>query len=95
MYLKPSQDPARDRGLTHSAYCVFLLQNPTFPIASDMVASSAASTFATVSSPRELRKFDTAQCVTSSFVWEESIKETSITNLLVYHRTFVEVSDRS
>lgn len=74
----------------HSPHWVFLLQNPTLPIASDIVASLAANTLSTVNSPRELRKFDTAQCVTSSFVWEESISETRITNLLVCCWMFVQ-----
>ena len=61
---------------THS---VLRRQNPTFPMASDIVASSAVIMPSIVKLPPiAVRNFETAASVTSSFVWEDSIRDISV-----------------
>ena len=60
---------------------VFLRQKPTLPIADDIAASSASIIADTDRLPPiASRSFETAASVTSSFVCEDSIRETSVAN---------------
>jgi hypothetical protein len=70
-----------------SAHCVFLLQNPTLAIAVDMRSSEASMIPATdMLPPNALRNALTAASVTSSFVCEESMRETSVVYRRFYNR---------
>jgi len=61
---------------------VFLFQNPTFAMAREMTDSSAAiMALIDMLPPKATLRFSTAAFVTSSFVWEESINETSVAYL--------------
>jgi hypothetical protein len=65
---------------------VFRLQNPTLAMASEMVFSFASIIASTVKlPPNAVRKFDIAASVTSSFVCDESIRDTNVANLWLYN----------
>ncbi len=66
-------------------YCVFLRQNPTLFMHSDMVFSSASVMASIVMlPPRATRSFATAASVTSSFVWDESMREINVESLWAF-----------
>lgn len=66
----------------HVTHPVFLLQNPTLAMAREMTDSSAAiMPSRDMLPPKASLRFSTAAFVTSSFVWEESINETSVAYL--------------
>lgn len=60
---------------------VFRRQKPTFAIAFEIATSSADMMAATDRvPPMAARSFVIAASVTSSFVWEDNIKDTSVAN---------------
>ena len=66
---------------------VLRLQKPTFPIASEIVLSFASMIASTVRvPPTAFRSFETAASVTSSFVCDDSMSETSVANRLFYDK---------
>lgn len=66
---------------TSTTNCVFRRQNPTLQIALEMELSSAFKIASTLRlPPTALRNADIAASVTSSFVCDESISETSVEN---------------
>lgn len=62
--------------------CVFRRQKPTLAMASEMAASSAWRTASTLRlPPTASRSFVTAASVTSSFVCDDNMRDTSVANL--------------
>lgn len=69
-------------------YCVLRRQNPTFAMDSAIADSSVSKTACTESVPPTAeRSLETAASVTSSLVWDESIREIRVAKRRFYSAT--------
>lgn len=74
-----------DRRSCIGTYWVLRLQKPTLHMAFDIACSSELMSPSTLNDPpRASRRFETAASVTSSFVCEDSIKDTKVANRLFW-----------